>query len=230
MIQRSKVSLCQSERPYLTMQLITWSTECLQLLLSSLTAASAHQNAHPSLVPTRLGCFGWQPCVLILFPQNTCSLPLCTPKRKSIFIESRNSLGWKEPQWSLSSNPPAMCRVTNHLTRLPRATSSLALNASRDGAFYHSIFYHSSLCKAEKATILVGNLHCFHLHKSKGPNSLLCITRDLLSLMETSCQLWISPSGCSNFPLSRFPPVMLITWWLSGGRTLIPLSVMLLKL
>jgi len=30
--------------------------------------------------------------------------------------------------------PPAMCRVTNQQTRLPRATSSLALNASRDGA------------------------------------------------------------------------------------------------
>jgi len=31
------------------------------------------------------------------------------------------------------STPPAMCRVDNHQTRLPRATSSLALNASRDG-------------------------------------------------------------------------------------------------
>jgi len=30
--------------------------------------------------------------------------------------------------------PPAMCRVANHQTRLPRATSSLALNASGDGA------------------------------------------------------------------------------------------------
>ena len=30
--------------------------------------------------------------------------------------------------------PPAICRVANHPTRLPRATSSLALNASRDGA------------------------------------------------------------------------------------------------
>ena len=29
---------------------------------------------------------------------------------------------------------PAMCGVTNQQTRLPRATSSLALNASRDGA------------------------------------------------------------------------------------------------
>jgi len=31
-------------------------------------------------------------------------------------------------------HPPAMCRVTNHQTRLSRATSSLALSASRDGA------------------------------------------------------------------------------------------------
>jgi len=30
--------------------------------------------------------------------------------------------------------PPAMSRVANHQTRRPRATSSLALNASRDGA------------------------------------------------------------------------------------------------
>ena len=30
--------------------------------------------------------------------------------------------------------PPAMCRVANQQTRLARATSSLALNAFRDGA------------------------------------------------------------------------------------------------
>ena len=52
----------------------------------------------------------------------------------SVYEESQNCLGWKGPQWSSSFNPPAMCRVTNHHTRLPRATSSLALNASRDGA------------------------------------------------------------------------------------------------
>jgi len=34
----------------------------------------------------------------------------------------------------ISFQPPAMCRVTNHQTRPPRATSSLALNASRDGS------------------------------------------------------------------------------------------------
>ena len=34
----------------------------------------------------------------------------------------------------ISFQPPAMCRVANLQTRLPRATSSVALNASRDGA------------------------------------------------------------------------------------------------
>jgi len=33
----------------------------------------------------------------------------------------------------ISFQPPAVCRVANQQTRLPRATSSLALNASRDG-------------------------------------------------------------------------------------------------
>ena len=32
------------------------------------------------------------------------------------------------------STPHAICRVTNHQTKLPRATSSLAFYASRDGA------------------------------------------------------------------------------------------------
>ena len=45
---------------------------------------------------------------------------------------------------------PCMCRVANHQTRLPRATSSLALNASRDGASTTSLgnlFQHiTALC------------------------------------------------------------------------------------
>ena len=42
--------------------------------------------------------------------------------------------------------PPAMCRVANQQTRLPRATSSLALNASRDEASTTSLgnLFHSS--------------------------------------------------------------------------------------
>ena len=73
------------------------------------------------------------------------------------FIESQNSLGWKGPQWSSDFKPPAMCRVANHQTRLPRATSSLALNTSRDGASTASLgslfqcvttlwFYFDFLC------------------------------------------------------------------------------------
>ena len=42
--------------------------------------------------------------------------------------------GLKRATMIISFQPPAMCRVANQQPRLPRATSSLALNASRDGA------------------------------------------------------------------------------------------------
>ena len=42
--------------------------------------------------------------------------------------------GLKRTTMLIQFQPPAMCRVSNHQTRLPRATSSLAWNASRDGA------------------------------------------------------------------------------------------------
>ena len=42
--------------------------------------------------------------------------------------------GLKRTTVIISSQPPAMCRVANQQPRLPRATSSLALNACRDGA------------------------------------------------------------------------------------------------
>ena len=52
-------------------------------------------------------------------------------------IISRNFIEWpglKRTTMLIQFQPPAMCRVANHQTRLPRATSSLALNACRDGA------------------------------------------------------------------------------------------------
>ena len=42
--------------------------------------------------------------------------------------------GLKKTTMTISFQPHAMCRVADNQTRLPRATSSLALNASRDGA------------------------------------------------------------------------------------------------
>ena len=42
--------------------------------------------------------------------------------------------GLKRTTMIIWFQPPAMSRVTNQQTRLPRAISSLALNASRDGA------------------------------------------------------------------------------------------------
>ena len=42
--------------------------------------------------------------------------------------------GLKRTTVIIEFQPPATYRVANHQTRLPRATSSLALNASSDGA------------------------------------------------------------------------------------------------
>ena len=42
--------------------------------------------------------------------------------------------GLKRTTVTIQFQPPAMCSIANHQTRLPRATSSLALNASRNGA------------------------------------------------------------------------------------------------
>ena len=57
-------------------------------------------------------------------------------KRKTPWIYHRiiEWPGLKRTTMIILFQPPAMCRVTNHQTRLPRATSSLALNGSRDGA------------------------------------------------------------------------------------------------
>ena len=62
------------------------------------------------------------------------------PKLESISAKTQLSHriiewpGLKRTTMSISFQHPAMCRVANQQTRLPRATSSLALNACRDGA------------------------------------------------------------------------------------------------
>ena len=48
-------------------------------------------------------------------------------------IESWNGLGWKGPQRSSGSNPPAMSRDIFHQPRLLRAPSNLALSPAREG-------------------------------------------------------------------------------------------------
>jgi len=56
--------------------------------------------------------------------------------------------GLKRTTMIIQFQPPAMCRAANHQPRLPRATSSLALNACRDGA----------------STVSLGNLWTVHHH------------------------------------------------------------------
>jgi len=53
----------------------------------------------------------------------------------SSVITEDHTMAWVEKDHNaLQFHPPAMCRVANQQPRLPRATSSLALNACRDGA------------------------------------------------------------------------------------------------
>ena len=72
--------------------------------LPILTAPSSHHQQQPSSLPLGL------PTHIIEWPGL---------KRTTVLIQFQ---------------PPAMCRFANHQTRLPRATCSLALNASRNGA------------------------------------------------------------------------------------------------
>ena len=62
------------------------------------------------------------------------SLPDNPNERLSVAPDYIEWPGLKRITTIIWFQPPATCRVTNHQTRLPRATSSLALNASRDGA------------------------------------------------------------------------------------------------
>ena len=54
-----------------------------------------------------------------------------------------------------------MCRVANHQTRLPRATSSLALNACRDGASTASLgnLFQCVTTLCVKNFLLISNLN-----------------------------------------------------------------------
>jgi len=70
------------------------------------------------------------------------SVTTCTPKLWDTIAQSDDYVsviikewpGLKRTTMIIEFQPPAMCRVANQQTRLPRATSSLAFSASRNGA------------------------------------------------------------------------------------------------
>jgi len=82
-------------------------------------------------------CKGWQTS-RISFSVNLAAMEGVHLERLSYYLQNNHSItewpGLKRATVIAEFQPPAMCRVTNQQTRLPRATSSLALNASRDGA------------------------------------------------------------------------------------------------
>jgi len=62
----------------------------------------------------------------------------------------------------ISFQPPAMCRVTNHQTRLPRATSSLEMVLPGNGAAIKSFYlrgeklFHGSLFNSPSSIVFQG--------------------------------------------------------------------------
>ena len=75
--------------------------------------------------------------VLIQFQPPAVCRRQCSPTEHRV-IESYHRItewpGLKRTTVLIQFQPPAMCRVASLQTMLPRATSSVALNASRDGA------------------------------------------------------------------------------------------------
>ena len=86
--------------------------------------------------------------------------------------------------------PPSVGKVTNHQTRLPRATSSLALNASRDGASTTPLgnLFHCVTTLCVKNFLLISNLKlsCHSLKLFPLVLSLSTRVNQLLGLYECS--------------------------------------------
>ena len=76
----------------------------------------------------------------------------------------------------ISFQPPAMCRVASLQTRLPRATSSVALNASRDGASTTSSgkLFQGATTPCVKNFLLISNLNLPSQFKTISPLSYRC--------------------------------------------------------
>ena len=95
-----------------------------------------------------------------------------------------------------------MGSVTNHQTRLPRAASSLALNASRDGA---------------STTSLDNLLQCFTTLCVKNFLLIPNINLPCLSLKPFPLVLWLSTMGCKS-PAELFSVAFKKVWHLYWHR------------
>jgi len=116
--------------------------------------------------------------------------------------ESQNGLGWKAPQGSWSSNPPkpqAGPPTSTFNTRLPRGTSNLALNVSRDvasTASLGSLFQHLTTLRVKNFP-LISNLN-LPSHNFK-PFPLSCYYL-LFQTVDSPpvCRLLYEPEGCNE--------------------------------
>ena len=100
-----------------------------------------------------------------------------------------------------------MCMVTNHETRLPRATSSLALNASRDGASTASLgnLFQCVTTLCVKNFLLTSNLNLPCLSFKPFPLVLSLSTLvNSREVQEPECKPALS-QRCHRLPLAPRP-------------------------
>jgi len=107
--------------------------------------------------------------------------------------------GLKRTTMIIEFEPPAMCRVANHQTRLPRATSSLALNASRDGASTTSLgnLFQCITTLCVKNLFLTSNLNlpCLSL---KSFSLVLSIWKMMRNTKNKLMELWPTNDFCKH--------------------------------
>ena len=125
-------------------------------------------------------------------------------------------MAWVEKDYNDHQfQPPATCRVANQQTRLPRATSSLALNASRDGASTTSLdnlfLCFTALCV--KNFLLISNLNLpsqfktippcaitIHPRKQPFPFLFICSLQVLEGHNEVSLEPFLLQAKQTQFP------------------------------
>ena len=98
-----------------------------------------------------------------------------------------------------------MCRVTNHQTKLPRATSSLALSASRDGASTTSLgnLFQCVTTLCVKNFLLISNLNLPYLSLRPFPLVLSLFTLINSRPLSCICSLQVL-GGCNEVSLVPF--------------------------
>ena len=130
-------------------------------------------------------------------------------------------MAWVEKDYNDHQfQPPAMCRVTNQQTRLPRATSSLALNAFRDGASTASLgnLFQCVTTLWVKNFLLICILNLLCLSLKPFPLLFICSLQVLEGHNEVSLDPSLLQAKQAQFPQHFFIDEMLQPSWVASRK------------